>query len=354
MKRLITPLLRPGMITAEDIFSLYGQLLIARDTVLTDSMISIMSVHGVVNVLVHDKRVAHEDNEPDSYSQKIKNSVEFKQFKILYEEEINQLRDRLNLLCEGDDVDIEYFFGAIQRLVNKNTNGARIFNFLQNLREYDESVYAHCLNVGMICNVFAQWLVWSQDDILTATLSGLLHDVGKIQTPESILKKPSKLTKDEFETVKRHTISGYHFLKAHEIDQDVCHAALMHHERCDGTGYPLKLGEKKITKFAKMVAIADVYDAMTAARVYRGPLCPFKVIDLFEQEGFQKYDPSMIIPFLENIVTTYISHSCLLSDGRSGTIVYINRHRLSRPMVKCQNKYIDLSTTPDLSITSLI
>ena len=67
----------------------------------------------------------------------------------------------------------------------------------------------------------------------------------------------------------------------------------MHHERCDGTGYPLGLPGHKIDKFAKIVAIADVYDAMTSARIYRGPLCPFQVIGLFVSEGLQKYDPQL-------------------------------------------------------------
>ncbi len=356
MKRLHTAFLRPGMVTGEDVFSLYDQLLIAKDTVLTDAMISIMAAHGVVNVLVKERSPkGMVEDTTQTYSQRIKDSVEFKQFKTLYENEVEDLKSRLNLLVStNDDMDVEYFYRAITRLLERTSSGMGVFDLLQNMREYDDSVFTHSVSVSMICNIFAQWLGFSQREIETATISGLLHDVGKIQIPESILKKPGKLTKEEYDLVKKHTVTGYQFLKDRKVDIAICNAALMHHERYDGTGYPLKLSFDGITKYAKLVAIADVFDAMTAARVYRGPLCPFTVIDLFEQEGLQKYDPAYILPFLENVVVTYISFSCLLSDGRTGTIVYINKHKLSRPMIQCEGKYIDLSTTPDLHIVSLI
>ncbi len=356
MKRLHTALLRPGMITGEDIFSIYDQLLISKDTVLTDGMISIMEAHGVVNVLVKESnREVIPPKTNMTYSQRVRSSAEFNEFKALYETEIEDLRTKLNLIVDEDEeMDVEYFYEAIQRLLGKTSSGTGVFTLLQNMREYDDSVFTHCVGVSMVCNIFAQWLGWSSEDVETATLSGLLHDIGKIQTPEDILKKPGKLTKDEYEIMKRHTVDGYQFLKNHNVAPEICNAALMHHERCDGTGYPLRLSADKISKFAKLVSIADVFDAMTAARVYRGPMCPFTVIDLFEQEGFEKYDVSFILPFLENVVITYISFSCLLSDGRTGVIVYINKHKLSRPMVQCDGKYIDLSTTPELKIVALI
>ena len=102
------------------------------------------------------------------------------------------------------------------------------------------------------------------------------------------------------------------------------------------------------------MGIADVYDAMTSARVYRGPLCPFVVIEEFEKEGILKYDPAYLFPFLENIVNTYILNHCRLSDGREGTIVFINRAKLSRPTVKCGTTYVDLSKQQDLTIESLL
>lgn len=122
----------------------------------------------------------------------------------------------------------------------------------------------------------------------------------------------------------------------------------------DGSGYPLHYRGSQIDKYARLVAIADVYDAMTAKRVYRGPLCPFRVIELFESEGFQKYDVEYLLVILENIVNTYIQTPCRLSDGREGDIIYINRTNLSRPIVQCGAKYVDLSEHPSLSVETLL
>jgi HD-GYP domain-containing protein (c-di-GMP phosphodiesterase class II) len=131
-------------------------------------------------------------------------------------------------------------------------------------------------------------------------------------------------------------------------------AALQHHERADGSGYPRGLQDDEIDEFASIIAIADVYDAMTAARVYRGPLCPFRVIEIFEQEGFEKYDVEYVLTFLEHVVNTYIQNRCLLSDGRQAEIIFVNKDKLSRPMVQCGDEYINLADYPDLTIEKLL
>ena len=131
-------------------------------------------------------------------------------------------------------------------------------------------------------------------------------------------------------------------------------AALMHHERCDGSGYPFGLTGNRIDKFAKIVSIADVYDAMTAARVYRGPLCPFTVIDIFEKEGLQKYESEYILCFLKNVVLTYIGQRVRLTNGQEGDVVFINPQQLSRPMIKCGDTFVDLSKQKDIAIERLL
>ena len=170
-----------------------------------------------------------------------------------------------------------------------------------------------------------------------ATACGLFHDIGKMLIPYSIIAKPGRLSEEEFATVKKHPALGYELLQSQDVDVHVKNAALMHHERSDGSGYPSKLKGNQIDPYARMVAIADVYDAMTAARCYRGPLCPFCVIEMFETEGFQKYDVSILLPFLENV-----------------TIIYINKEKLSRPVVQYGEEYINLADQPDLKIEKLL
>ena len=200
----------------------------------------------------------------------------------------------------------------------------------------------------------AGWLKLSDKEVELATACGLFHDIGKLLVPYSIISKPGKLSDQEFATIKKHPSLGYQLLLSQDVDDHVKNAALMHHERNDGSGYPLKLKGNQIDPYARIVAIADVYDAMTAARCYRGPLCPFRVIEMFEVEGFQKYDVSILLPFLENVVNSCLQNRCLLGDGRKGTIIYINKDKLSRPIVQCGGEYVNLADQPDLEIVRLL
>ena len=241
-----------------------------------------------------------------------------------------------------------------ETLVDPQATTIEIFDMIHNMRQYDDSTYAHCINVSLICRIMAKWLNFNAEDTNVLTLCGLLHDIGKLSIPDSIVKKPDKLTAEEYELIKTHTIRGYETLSKQNIDKRIINSALMHHERCDGSGYPNGLHGNQIDEFAKIVAIADVYDAMTAARVYRGPQCPFKVITIFEEEGLQKYDPHYILTFLERIVSSYMNNSVKLSDGRIGEVIMINPGKLSKPMVRIGNDYIDLSKKPDLWIEELV
>jgi HD-GYP domain-containing protein (c-di-GMP phosphodiesterase class II) len=186
-------------------------------------------------------------------------------------------------------------------------------------------------------------------------MMGLLHDVGKIGIPDSVINKPGRLTEEEFETIKQHPETGVSILaKTTEEMPRMTIGVHWHHERYDGSGYPLNLSGESIDRFARLTAISDVYDAMTAARCYRGPLCPFRVIEIFEEDGFEKYDAEFVLTFLSNVGATYVRNACRLSDGREAEIIMLNKEKLSRPVVQCGYDYIDLMKHPELTIEELL
>ena len=376
MKRLYTSNLLPGMIVGEDVFSFSNQLIIPRGLVLTDKMITRLEFYSIPYIKVKDSKeesfdapVTRDDTasgQPSasaplpetvapSYSDLIQSSPEFQKFKTDFDETIDEFKDSINdIVQKGAPINTASLLQQATSLMQDANSGSDFFHMLHNMRQYDDLTFAHCMNVALISNILAGWLNLSEEDIETATLCGLLHDIGKLAIPDQIIKKPSKLTDEEYKIVKTHTIQGYNILKDQNINVHVKNAALMHHEKCDGSGYPFGLTGNKIDPFAKIVAIADVYDAMTAARVYRGPLCPFQVIDIFEKEGLQKYEAAYILKFLENVVMTYMNNRVRLSDGTQGDIVYINHAHLSRPMIKAGDRFIDLSTSPNLSIEQIL
>lgn len=356
MKKLSTLQLIPGMIVAQDVLSYDHRMILAKGTELTDKIITQLDLNKVAVVFVED-HTGTEDlyKHGVTYSTRVKNSEEFKTFKRQYESEIDSFKKVMNSVVERNtELDVEELLNHSLDIISSAKGQVSVLDMLQNMREYDDSTFAHCLNVGLICNLFATWLKWDVDEVETATACGLLHDIGKLLIPHEILTKPDKLSNKEYSVIQRHTIVGYELLRKQKIEDSICNAALMHHERCDGSGYPLNLTFSKIDKYAKLVAICDVYDAMTAARVYRGPLCPFKVIEIFEAEGLQKYDVHYIMTFLENVVNTYIQNSCRLNNGQEGTIIYINKDNLSRPIIQSGMEYVNLAERSDLHIESLI
>lgn len=361
MKRLSTLQLLPGMVVAENVLSFDRQLVMAQGTVLTDKLITKLDLYGILTVFVEDTPVAVADISPStgdaepSYAQRIQSSPVFKKFKADYELNVEHFKDALNSVVERNlDLDVTALLTNTLDMIAAGKGQIGILDMLQNMREYDDSTFTHCMNVGLICNVMAKWLKLSEEQIEMATACGLFHDIGKLMIPHAIITKPGKLDTQEYSQVQKHPIIGYQLLQSQSVDDHIRNAALMHHERCDGSGYPMRLSGSQIDPYARMVAIADVYDAMTAARVYRGPLCPFRVIEIFEQDGFQKYDVEYLLVFLENVVNTYIKNRCRLSDGRIAEIVFINKDKLSRPMVACNGEYINLATQPELTIEELL
>ena len=282
--------------------------------------------------------------------------MEFQKFSAEFQEDVTHFKSIVNDVVEKNaPLDVDVLLQDTLSLLDTARGNIHVFDMLHNLRQYDDLTYTHGLNVALISNVLASWLKLKPEQIELATLCGLLHDIGKLKIPEQIIKKPDRLTDQEYDIIKRHPLEGYKILKKCNVNMHIMNSALMHHERCDGKGYPLGLPAEKIDIYAKIVSIADVYDAMTAARVYRGPLCPFKVIEIFENEGFQKYDTKFIMTFLENVVSTYLSNQVRLTDGRIGTVFFINKQALSRPLLKTDDGYIDLTKEPsNISIEAIL
>lgn len=358
MKRMSTSELVPGMITAEDVYNYNNQLILQKGLILTDKAITKLEFYSIINVRVEDELAKLQDKSADvvpSYAERVKSSREFRMFQQEFEENVTSFRNSINDVVErGTQLNVDELLDQTMALVSNENGSVNIFDMLHNMRNYDDVTYVHCVNVALICNIFARWLRFNEEEIRIATLSGLFHDIGKLMIPDNIIRKPGKLTSQEYMVVKTHPQDGYRILCNQDLDSHIRNAALMHHERCDGSGYPLGLKAPQIDDYAKIVAIADVYDAMTSARIYRGPLCPFKVIAVFENEGLQKYDTRFILTFLENVVNTYLLNRVRLNNGVEGDIIYINHSQLSAPTIKCGNSYIDLSTEPGLSIESII
>lgn len=409
MKHVKTSVLEPGMIVATDVIAKGNQLVFPKGFTLTERAIARLESYGIYSIRIEDpvgieveelpedeeaesmpsaanmssflsalggldimKEAAAEaeaeeaakekpsvtvtQQEEPSHFEKLKASREFQAFKQSFTKNVDGLRSNLNDIVEKNTpVNVDHMIGDTMQIISDQGSTFAVFDMLHNMRDFDDLTYAHSMNVAMICNVFARWLRFSEEDVRTITACGMMHDIGKLKIDDAIIKKPGKLTPEEFRAIQSHPAEGYRILQKQNIDLHIKLSALEHHEKCDGTGYPMKLTGEKIDPFAKIVAIADVYDAMTANRVYREGMCPFRVIEIFEEEGFHKYEVTYILKFLENVVNTYIDNRVLLSDGRIGTVRWINKQRLSKPMLEMSDgTFLELEKSPGLHIEKIL
>lgn len=369
MKEYQTKDLLPGMVTAIPVRTKRGQLIINPNVELTRTLISRLEFYGIASVqITENKQVATPMETPKdpayfpakspvsapspvsdaSYSQKLKSSPEFQRFQVDFTLRSQDLKNCFDAyLSDGGTVNKEELLSKTISLVSPKQTTLDVFDMLHNIRQVNDSTYAHSLNVAIISRIIGKWLHFSNEELDTLTLAGLLHDIGKTKIPDEVLNKDGKLTDEEFQMIRNHPKYGYDILKSQPLNSHIKKAALMHHERCDGSGYPMGLTMEEIDDYALIIAIADVYDAMTAARSYRAPLCPFEVIAEFEKDGLQKYKPKYILTFLENIANAYQNNRVMLSDGTSARIVLLNHRRLSKPLVQLDDgACIDLEKSP--------
>ena len=362
MRHLLTTQLTPGMVLGENIYSFHNtQLVMPRGTVLDDKLINKLVMQTKMQVMVEDEELAaplvqkpvHNDN--PSYAEKLRETKEFKRFKKDFEETFSIFERKINdVISDGAPIEPETLAEPVYDLIGSVATPSGVFDMLHSLRQYDDATYVHCVNVALISNAIGSWLRLPEEDLRVLTQAGLLHDIGKLLVPHNIISKPAKLTREEYTIIQEHSQKGFELVEQMDIDPRIKNAILMHHERCDGTGYPGRLKSREIDTFAKYVAIADVYDAITSARVYRDALCPFEAISLMESEGIQKFDPEAVLTFMSNVVNVYLLNRVRLNDGREGEIIFVNRDHFARPTLRVGDSYVDLSLNPMLYIEAVI
>lgn len=358
MKKVLVRDLQPGMITAEDISAIDGQLIVPKKVILSERTIDKLNSFAIYSIRVEDEMATVSSAAPadESYCEHVRSNPDFIQFRASFEKNVDTLRIGMNRIVDlNSNTDAENLLSQTLSFIETNRNSSvSLMDMLLNMREIDDSTYAHSISVSMICNILAGWLHMSQEDRVLATSCGLFADIGKTRIPENILNKPGPLTKTEFETIKRHPIDGYNILDKAGLHEEVKNAALMHHEKNDGSGYPYGFTSDKISRFAKLVTVADIYDAMTSPRAYRKAMCPFDVISVFETESYDKYDADILLTFLRNVSNSFIGQRARLSNGVEGKIIFIHPEKLSRPTVQCGDNFIDLTKHKDIKIVAII
>jgi HD-GYP domain-containing protein (c-di-GMP phosphodiesterase class II) len=227
-----------------------------------------------------------------------------------------------------------------------------LFSLFASLQSKDDYTYRHNIGVGVIAFLIGKWLNLEEPELTQLLIAATLHDVGKVKIPLDILNKPDKLTAEEFDFMKKHTIFGYEILKETVgINHREALVALQHHERQDGSGYPFGIGSDKLDLFGRIVAIADVFHAMTSKRPYRNASPFYETLKQMNRNAFGELDARITQLFMNKVTQALIGNEILLTDGRKGSIVMINPHEPLRPLVRMkEGTFLDLSREPAIHI----
>ena len=193
---------------------------------------------------------------------------------------VSAFNDISDLIDQGQPLPYGDVKESCQPLVTAVSNND-FKDLLKGVRGHDNYSYVHSLRVATLLSMFGNTIGIKGDDLLTLATGGLLHDVGKMSIPHYVLNKPGKLEDKEWEMMKSHVSNTVEFLEnSPEMPRGVLTIAAQHHEKLDGTGYPLGLKAGELNELARMATIADIFSALTDRRVYKDPMPPEKALSI--------------------------------------------------------------------------
>lgn len=337
--------LQIGDRTGTDVFNWNGLLVVSAHTVLNAEDIEKLQRHNIdyIDVMIRfDGQAAPAVTAPASARALAQTAA--------YQEAvggIKQLFQDIELQGSIQDEQVEQCFSPLARQMEQEND---VVALLLTLNNKDDYTYQHSVQVGMISYYIAKWLGQSEDEALLAGKAGYLHDIGKSRIDKAILQKPSKLTDEEYGLIKQHPRFGYEMIEASGLNKALAFAALQHHERLDGTGYPSGLKGHEMHPVAKIVAVADIYSAMISQRVYQKKQGLLQVLKELHRMSFGQLDPQITQVFIRNMLPNFIGKKALLSSGEIGTIIMTHPTDFFRPLVQAGEDFINLAETSGLDI----
>jgi len=319
----------PGMLIGRQIISEDGITLLAKGTSLTAPQIEILRGWQVPFLYICDiDSEINADNSPLLFLSKAS-------FMHKYEEALGSIKNIFENAKHFNQIPISDLRQLVSQLITPLIRTLGALDFLYEMKMHSDDTLQHSINVAVMVGIFGRWLNYKASDHENLVLAGLLHDLGKLYVPLAILHKPGTLSASEFIVIKKHSEQGYAFVKdSTEIPVSAKMAILQHHERLDGSGYPLGLKDGAIHDFAKIVAVADIYDAMTSDRPYRPKLTPFVAVECIAEQMYNGLDVNVCLPLLDNMRDYFMGSHVLLSNGQRAQIIVLPHNNWTNPTVR--------------------
>lgn len=243
--------------------------------------------------------------------------------------------DVIHQVRAGHGIDVKQTQDVSHTLIEEVLQAPDAIMNLMDIKSFDDYTFTHNVNVATISLLIGLTMGLSREDMEDLGTGGMLHDVGKLKVPLSILNKDGKLTDQEFAEMKSHPTYGYDILvKSKGISERARMIALQHHEKFQGGGYPKKLKGTEISLFARICAVADVYDALTTDRPYRVAMSPYEAMKILTAGMDNHFDPKVLGAFIRKFSLYPTGSLITLNDGSIALVLRNNPSSVIRPVLK--------------------
>ncbi|MDA8233195.1 MAG: HD-GYP domain-containing protein [Clostridia bacterium] len=352
MRKILLKSAKTGMVLGKTIYSASGNALLAVGVALTPMFINRLNELGVPAVYVRDG-LCDDIEIPEIISELTRVDAQ------------KAVKDVFEQCIRSDKVNFNIVRNIANNLADEALSNREQPINLTDIRTYDDYNYGHSVNGALLAIMTGIALGYNQLQLRDLAVGVLLHDIGKVFINKELLNKPGKLTTKEFEEVKKHSAKGFEILKTHEeINLLTAHVAFQHHEKYDGSGYPRGLKGKDIHEYARIAALADVYDALTTERVYRKAYTPFQATQVLIDCSNSHFDPTLLKAFIQNIAVYPVGSIVTLTSGEIGVVIKTRREKTKRPLVRIltdKNKKrvssmeeVDLTEKTELQVIKLL
>lgn len=328
-------------IVAENLYDGFGKLLLLKGSKITRARINKIKQNGYYYVHVEDDALS--DVVVDDQIKKLKNTT------------LQRIPNIFNEIMDGNDKSINEVGELVCGLVDYISYKGEVNTNLYELNKYDNYTYVHCVDTSLMAILLGKALKYDDFRLKKLGMAAILHDVGKVEVPESILNKKGFLDEEEMEIMKKHPIFGYEALKKNGIkDIEILTAVLGHHERIDGKGYPFGLKDGQISEFTKIISISDVFTALSANRSYRPRYNPNDAYECILAGMNSMFDTHLVEKFKETFSIYPLGCKIKLSSGSAGYVIKQNKGFPDRPVIRLkEGGDVDLLDNTNLTIVSI-
>lgn len=321
--------LREGMKLGKTLYGKNNELQLTEGRILSSILIEGIKRLGYCGIYIDDD-ISQDIDIVNVISDKLRNETA-KGLKKLY---LQAASGRSSAALQGE------LSNKIENIVDELLENKNVMVNMVDLKSFDNYTYAHSVNVAVLSVIIGITLGLKRNTLSKLGLGAILHDIGKVFINKGILNKPGKLTEKEFAEIKAHSFLGYKYIREKfRIPSDSYDAILEHHERYDGTGYPDSKTGDDITVFGRIVAIADVYDALTSQRPYRSAMNPSDSLEYIMGNSGSAFDSDLVEVFVRKIAPYPIGTTVALSNGYEGIVVENYESVSLRPKIRVFKKF---------------